>query len=68
MKRIPLLLFFLCACTLAYGQATTTYLHCGRVLDGNGGEMEGLTIVVEGKEIVRIAEGYLGTFDELSGT
>jgi len=45
---------------MLFSQAITTYLHCGRILDGNGGEMTQQTIVVEGNKITRVADGYLG--------
>lgn len=39
---------------------STTYLHCGRILDGNGAEMTKKTIVVQDDLITQIADGYLG--------
>lgn len=59
--RISLLFFLvLCVSTLAIAQADLTYLHCGRILDGTGGELTEQTIVVEGKNILRIEAGYSG--------
>lgn len=59
--RISLLFFLvLCVSTLAIAQAELTYLHCGRILDGVGGELTEQTIVVEGKNILRIEAGYSG--------
>ena len=62
MKSCPLLsLLFLCLFSAAAcAQENTTYLHCGRLLDGTGGERTEQTIVIEGKKIVRIEAGYLG--------
>ena len=56
--RLLLLLAF-CLPALLFSQTVTTYLHCGRVLDGRGGEMAQKTIVVEGNKITRIADDYL---------
>ncbi len=59
MIRTPSLLLFVSLTTCLGAQ--TTYLQCGRILDGAGGEMTEKTIVVEADEIARIEDGYLGT-------
>lgn len=60
MNRFNRLLLLLAVClpVFAFAQTDLTYLHCGRVLDGKGGEMTEKTIVVEGKIIVRIEDGF----------
>lgn len=45
---------------LSFAQSDLTYLHCGRLLDGTGGMMTEKTIVVDGKTILRIEDGYTG--------
>jgi imidazolonepropionase-like amidohydrolase len=54
-KLFTLLLFFVC-----YKAATqTTYLHCGRLIDGltNSPQTE-MTVVIEGNKITDIRKGY----------
>ncbi len=41
-------------------QTSTTYLHCGRILDGTGGVMTDKTIVVTDKKITSIQDGFVG--------
>jgi hypothetical protein len=53
-----LLAFFLP--TLLLAQSNATYLHCGRVLDGVGGEMTNKTIVIEDGKITSVADGFVG--------
>jgi len=60
MKHYATFLLFLLLPALLIGQSSTTYLHCGRIVDGTGGQKTEQTIVVEGDKIVRIADGYLG--------
>lgn len=55
-----LLLLAMCLPALLFSQAEITYLHCGRILDGNGGEMTQKTIVIEGNKITQISDGYQG--------
>ncbi|MTB50164.1 amidohydrolase family protein [Lewinella sp. W8] len=40
-------------------QSGKTFLHCGKILDGVGGEMTEMTVVVEEGKISQIASGYL---------
>ncbi|MFK8160968.1 MAG: amidohydrolase family protein [Lewinella sp.] len=45
--------------TLIFAQSTT-YLHCGRIIDGVGGQMTNKTIIVEDGKIVRMEAGFVG--------
>ncbi len=61
MKTYFHLLFCLALCLPALADAqSTTYLHCGKLIDGVGGLQQNKTIVVEDGKIVRIADGFLG--------
>lgn len=60
MKITFQFLLLLLLTTSTYLSAQSIYLHCGRIIDGSGGEMTEQTIVVEAGKIARIAEGYLG--------
>ena len=61
MKKVILLLVLACGCGAAcLAQASVTYLHCGRLIDGAGGVTTEQTIVVEQNKITRVAAGYLG--------
>ncbi|WP_026232034.1 metal-dependent hydrolase family protein [Neolewinella persica] len=61
MKTRTYLLFCLAFCLPMFTFAqSTTYLHCGRILDGVGGQQTNRTIVVEDGKIVRVADGFLG--------
>ena len=59
MKRSLLLLLTTLCATLLTAQTTPTYLHCGRLIDGNGNQATEQTIVVRGERIERVAAGYL---------
>ncbi|MEM9928176.1 MAG: amidohydrolase family protein [Bacteroidota bacterium] len=52
-----LLIFFFPGLLLSQ---SPTYLHCGRIIDGLGGQQTEKTIVVEAGKIVRIEDGYVG--------
>ncbi len=56
---IQLFLLFLLPFFLP-AQSSITYLHCGRILDGVGGELTEQTIVVEDGKITRVEAGYTG--------
>lgn len=61
MNTKILLLFLLSGLSgLAFAQSDLTYLHCGRIIDGSGGEAAEQTIVVEGNKILRVETGYTG--------
>lgn len=61
MKSTTRLLLLLAVClpTFLLAQSDLTYLHCGRILDGKGGALTEQTIVVDGKQILRIEAGYV---------
>ncbi|TXF90154.1 amidohydrolase family protein [Neolewinella aurantiaca] len=52
-----LLLWFIPA---MIGAQTTTYLHCGRIIDGTGGVLTDKTIVVIDNKISSIQDGFVG--------
>jgi imidazolonepropionase-like amidohydrolase len=55
-----LVLLFCLLPTFAGAQSTTTYLHCGRIIDGTGGVMTDKTIVVTDNKISSIQDGFVG--------
>ena len=55
-----LLLLALFLPALLFAQSNVTYLHCGRVLDGVGGQMTNKTIVVEDGKITSVIDGFVG--------
>jgi len=52
-------LFYLLSATIT-AQTTTTYLYCGRIIDGTGGVTTDKTIVVTDNKIASIQDGYVG--------
>jgi imidazolonepropionase-like amidohydrolase len=54
-----LFFFFLLSCTVTIVNGQTTYLHCGRLIDGvaNAAQTE-MTIIIEGNKITDIKKGY----------
>jgi imidazolonepropionase-like amidohydrolase len=48
-----------CVPLLLIAQSDKTLLHCGRVLDGVGGEMTEMTVVIEEGKISQLARGFL---------
>ena len=52
-------LSFLLVCLLSQLHAQSTYLHCGRLIDGKSDEVrEEVTILVENSRIVSVEDGY----------
>jgi len=60
MKTLHYVFFLLIGLLPTTSFAQTTYLHCGRVIDGTGGVTTEQTIVVEDKMIKQITDGYVG--------
>ncbi|MFT4751988.1 MAG: imidazolonepropionase-like amidohydrolase [Paraglaciecola sp.] len=63
MKLKNTLLLFVVSCLLPAfigAQSGTTYLHCGRIIDGTGGVMTDKTIVVIDNKISSIQDGFVG--------
>jgi imidazolonepropionase-like amidohydrolase len=61
LKNTLLLLVVSCLLPAFIGaQSGTTYLHCGRIIDGTGGVMTDKTIVVIDNKISSIQDGFVG--------
>ena len=57
MKTILRILVFMCALSLT---AQSTYLHCGKLIDTKSGKvLKEKTIIVNGKKIISIENGYV---------
>jgi imidazolonepropionase-like amidohydrolase len=58
MKNLFLMILLVCA--TSYATAQTTYLHCGKLIDGVSETVKTeMTIVIEGNKIVKVEKGYL---------
>jgi imidazolonepropionase-like amidohydrolase len=52
------LLFIFCICTLLTS-AQTTYIHCGKLIDGISNNVQNeMTIIIEGNKITNIVKGF----------
>ena len=59
MKKTIFLIVVLLSCSIA---AQNTYLHCGKLIDTNSGEvLTNKTIVVTGNKITAIQDGFAST-------
>jgi imidazolonepropionase-like amidohydrolase len=56
MRKLITLLFFVITSN-AYAQ--TTYIHCGRLIDGLSNQVQNeMTIIIEGNKIINVIKGY----------
>jgi len=60
LKNYLVLVLFICLFPILTTAQTTTYLHCGRIIDGTGGMMTEQTIVVTDGKIASVQDGYVG--------
>ncbi|MEL6867968.1 MAG: amidohydrolase family protein, partial [Bacteroidota bacterium] len=59
MKKQVLLLAMLWLSSLCSLSAQQTYLHCGRLIDGQSDQVQTeMTIIVDGKKITAVNKGY----------
>jgi hypothetical protein len=57
MKNLFLMILLVCA--TSYATAQTTYLHCGKLIDGVSETVKTeMTIVIEGNKIVKVEKWY----------
>ena len=66
MKRLLLLILSFSICVLAHAQKT--YIQCGKLIDGiSNSARSSVTVIVEGKKILDIKNGYVsgGTSDSI---